>query len=158
MKNLAFRIHSHCRCLSSDVVYLYTQCGGKLTPFNLGYHFQYTYLSADFDFANTENSEDFIILINSWNRIYHNFGIVGGMTPSGKVGLVALVRTNVSEERITSIVRVTTVVKLATLAVTSNRGTLRRSTLSPWWWRWYVPPWKPQILHSINRLFPIAET
>jgi hypothetical protein len=38
---------------------------------------------------------------------------------------VALVRTDVSEELIASIVRVTRIGKLGTLAVTSNRRTLR---------------------------------
>jgi hypothetical protein len=37
---------------------------------------------------------------------------------------VALVRTDVSEERITSIIRVTTIGELGTLAVTSNPSML----------------------------------
>jgi hypothetical protein len=43
---------------------------------------------------------------------------------------VALVRTDVSEERSASIVRVTRICELGTLAVTSNRRTLRRNTNS----------------------------
>jgi hypothetical protein len=69
---------------------------------------------------------------------------------------VALVRTYVSEECSATIIRVTRIGELGTtLAVTSNRLTLRRNTflhfvlltlflarrfLSPWWWRRYVPP------------------
>jgi hypothetical protein len=41
---------------------------------------------------------------------------------------VWLVRTKVSEERIASIIRVTTIGELGTLAVTSNRSTLQRNT------------------------------
>jgi hypothetical protein len=53
---------------------------------------------------------------------------------------VALVRTDVSEERIASIIGVT-IAELGTLAVTSNRSMLRRATrLSS-----YSPPRKPQI-------------
>jgi hypothetical protein len=55
---------------------------------------------------------------------------------SGMSGRVALVRTDVSEERGASIIRVTRIGGLGTtLAVTSNRR-----FLSPWWWRRYVPP------------------
>jgi hypothetical protein len=55
----------------------------------------------------------------------------------------------VSEERSASIIRVTRIGELGTtLALTSNRRTLRRKLsllparrfLSPWWWRHYVPP------------------
>jgi hypothetical protein len=41
---------------------------------------------------------------------------------------VALVRTDVSEELSASIIRVTGIGELGTLAVTSNRRTLRRNT------------------------------
>jgi hypothetical protein len=41
---------------------------------------------------------------------------------------VALVRTDVSEEHSASIIRVTRIGELGTLAVTSNRRTLRRNT------------------------------
>jgi hypothetical protein len=41
---------------------------------------------------------------------------------------VTLVSTDVSEERSSSIIRVTRIDELGTLAVTSNRGTLRRNT------------------------------
>jgi hypothetical protein len=45
--------------------------------------------------------------------------------------LVALIRTDVSEERIASIIRVITIVELGTmLAVNSNRSTLRRNNMS----------------------------
>jgi hypothetical protein len=44
---------------------------------------------------------------------------------------VALVRTDVSEERIVSIIRMTRIGEL---------GTLARRFLSPWWWRRYVLP------------------
>jgi hypothetical protein len=44
--------------------------------------------------------------------------------------LVALVRTEVSEERRASIIRVTRMCELGiTLAITSNRGMLRRNTM-----------------------------
>jgi hypothetical protein len=47
---------------------------------------------------------------------------------SGVLRRVALVRTDVSEERIASTIRVTRIVGLGTLAATSNRSTLRRNT------------------------------
>jgi hypothetical protein len=57
---------------------------------------------------------------------------------------VALVRTDVLEERIASIISVTRIGKLGTLAVANNRSTLRRNLtrwfLSPWLWRRYIPP------------------
>jgi hypothetical protein len=53
------------------------------------------------------------------------------MPSSGMLRRVALVRTDVSEECITSIIRVTRIGELGTtLAVTSNRRTLRRNTTS----------------------------
>jgi demethoxyubiquinone hydroxylase (CLK1/Coq7/Cat5 family) len=52
------------------------------------------------------------------------------MTSSGMLRRVALVRTDVSEERSASFIRVTSVGELgATQAVTSNRPTLRRNTV-----------------------------
>jgi hypothetical protein len=58
----------------------------------------------------------------------------------GMLRLVALMRTDVSEERSASIMRVTRIGEQGTtLPATSNRCTLRRF-LSPWWWRCYVPP------------------
>jgi hypothetical protein len=50
------------------------------------------------------------------------------MASSGMLRRVALVRTDVSEELISSIIRVTIIGELGTLAVTSNRRTLRRNT------------------------------
>jgi hypothetical protein len=51
------------------------------------------------------------------------------MAFSGMLLRVALVRTDVSEELSTSIIRVTRIGELGrTLAVTSNRRTLRRNT------------------------------
>jgi hypothetical protein len=81
---------------------------------------------------------------------------LGSMVSSEMLRRVTLVKTDVSEELSASIIRVTRIGKLGTmLAVTSNRGTLRRNTLfvacvswllqltlflvhrflSPWWWR-----------------------
>jgi hypothetical protein len=49
---------------------------------------------------------------------------------SGMLRCVALVRTDVLEERSTSTIRVTRISKLeTTLAVTSNQGMLQRSTM-----------------------------
>jgi hypothetical protein len=80
---------------------------------------------------------------------------------SGMWRRVALVRTDVTVEHITSIIKVTKIGKLGTtLAVTVNRRTLQRNTnlagyfswqlllslllvrrnLLLWRWRWYVPP------------------
>jgi hypothetical protein len=51
------------------------------------------------------------------------------MASSGMLGRAALVRTDVSEERSTSIIRVTKIGELGTtLAVTSNRRMLRISS------------------------------
>jgi hypothetical protein len=51
------------------------------------------------------------------------------MPSSGMLHRVALVRTEVSEERIASIIRVTRIGELeTTLPVTSNRSTLRRNS------------------------------
>jgi hypothetical protein len=73
---------------------------------------------------------------------------------------VTLVRTDVSEEFIASVIKVKRISALETtsLAVTSNPRTLRRNLfllhrfLSLWWWRRYVPP-KRQFLqepHSVT--------
>jgi hypothetical protein len=48
------------------------------------------------------------------------------MASSGMLRHVALVRTDVSEELSASIIRVTIIGELGTLAVTRNRRTLRR--------------------------------
>jgi hypothetical protein len=53
------------------------------------------------------------------------------MVPSGMLRRVTLVRTDVSEELSASIIRVTRIGELGTtLAVTSNRRTLRRNTFT----------------------------
>jgi hypothetical protein len=49
------------------------------------------------------------------------------MSSSGMLRLVALARSDVSLERIASIIRVTRIDELGTLAVTSNRRMLRRN-------------------------------
>jgi hypothetical protein len=48
------------------------------------------------------------------------------MASSGMLRRVALVITDVSEELISSIIRVTRIGELGTIAVTNNRRTLRR--------------------------------
>jgi hypothetical protein len=58
---------------------------------------------------------------------------------------MALIRSDVSEELSASIITETRISEIETLAVSSNRLTLRRSAavywfLSPWLWRRYVPP------------------
>jgi hypothetical protein len=52
------------------------------------------------------------------------------MASSGMLRHVAFVRTDVSEELSASIIRVTRICELGTLAVTSNRRTLRGSVAS----------------------------
>jgi hypothetical protein len=50
------------------------------------------------------------------------------MPPSGMLRRMVLVRTDVSEERSASIIRMTRIGELGRLAVTSNRRKLRRNT------------------------------
>jgi hypothetical protein len=65
------------------------------------------------------------------------------MASSGMLRSVALVRTDDSEERSASIIKVTRICELGTtLAVTSNRRSLRRSTL-------------PSEVHKFSHLFGI---
>jgi hypothetical protein len=52
------------------------------------------------------------------------------MASSGMLRRVTLVRTDVSEELSASIIRMTRIGELGTLAVTRNRSTLRRNTKS----------------------------
>jgi hypothetical protein len=52
------------------------------------------------------------------------------MPSSGMLRRTTLVRTDVSEEPNTSIIRVTRIGELRTLFVTSNRSRLRRNTMS----------------------------
>jgi hypothetical protein len=54
------------------------------------------------------------------------------MSSSGMLRRVALVRTDISEELSASIIRVVRIGELGTLAVTSNRRTLRRNTKCVW--------------------------
>jgi demethoxyubiquinone hydroxylase (CLK1/Coq7/Cat5 family) len=51
------------------------------------------------------------------------------MPSSGMLRSLAPIRTDISEERVASIIRVTRIGELGTLAVTSNRSTLRRNTM-----------------------------
>jgi hypothetical protein len=61
--------------------------------------------------------------------------VICRMVSSGLLRHVALVRTDVSEE-LSAFIRVTRICELGTtLAVTSNRHTLRRNT--KWYWYWY---------------------
>jgi hypothetical protein len=83
---------------------------------------------------------------------------------------VVLVRTDISEERIVSIIRVKIISALGTLAVASNWSTLRshgvmllltlfpaHRFLLPWCWRRYVPPTRrflqdPQFIISQKKV------
>jgi hypothetical protein len=60
------------------------------------------------------------------------------MPSSGMLGRVALVRTEVSEERSASIIRMTRIVGLGTLSVTSNRCMPRRNTMGAHSISWYL--------------------
>jgi hypothetical protein len=69
------------------------------------------------------------------------------MPSSGMSRRVVLVRTDVSEERSVSIIKVTRIGELGTtLAVTSNRPTLRRNTI-----------WSIVFLRSVRRLLVTAD-
>jgi hypothetical protein len=57
-------------------------------------------------------------------------GFLRKMSSSGTLRRVTLVRTDISEEPSTSIIRVTRIGELGTLAVTSNRRMLRRNTVA----------------------------
>jgi hypothetical protein len=63
---------------------------------------------------------------------------------------VSLVRTDVSEGRIASIIRVTKICELGTFAVTNNRSTMRRNT------NYYLKYLVYSIFHSVLRLLVIA--
>jgi hypothetical protein len=91
------------------------------------------------------------------------------MASSGMLRGVGLVRTDVSEELTASFIRVTRIGELGTLAVTSNRRTLRRNTKS--WFLRNVGSYKSRmrnipedaILHShrrenVNWLDSVVET
>jgi hypothetical protein len=60
---------------------------------------------------------------------HSRYNVFCRMTSSGMLHRVTLVRTDVSEEGIASIIRVTRIGELRTLAVTRNRSTLRRYTM-----------------------------
>jgi hypothetical protein len=72
---------------------------------------------------------------------------------SGMLHPVALVRTDVSDERNAFIMRVTRINELGTTDACLSLLTLflTHQFLSPWWWRRYVPPirWFSQEPHSI---------
>jgi hypothetical protein len=75
------------------------------------------------------------------NKRPENNSMKWRMASSGMLRRVALVETDVSEEFSASFIRVTRIGELGrTLVVTSNRGTLQRNTLSPWWRRPYITP------------------
>jgi hypothetical protein len=63
------------------------------------------------------------------------------MTSSGKLRRVAFVRTDVSKALNASFIRVTRIGELETLAVTSNRRTLRASVASVFLVHIFLPPW-----------------
>jgi hypothetical protein len=85
------------------------------------------------------NPEDTIPLNLSLHLRTTNAYIVGRMPSSGMLHRAALLRTDVSEERSASIIRVTIIGELGTLAVTSNRRTPMR-----------------MFLHSLRRLLVTA--
>jgi hypothetical protein len=74
------------------------------------------------------------------------------MPSSGMLHRVALVRTDISEGRGTSIIRATRIGKPGTtLARTGNVSTLRRNTLLVTWWRRQVPL-KCRLLQALHSI------
>jgi hypothetical protein len=83
------------------------------------------------------------------------------MPSSGMWHRVDLIRTDVWEERIAFIIRVTWIRELGTLAVTSDRSTLRTSVasltrrfLSHWRWRRYLPSETSVLTKATLRYIP----
>jgi hypothetical protein len=64
------------------------------------------------------------LTVHGSTTLYLNSGLLRRMPSSGTLRRVALVITDVSEERSASIIRVTRIGELGTLPVTSNRSTL----------------------------------
>jgi hypothetical protein len=76
------------------------------------------------------STSQYAFVAQSLSKHRNNFIFFLRISPFGLLRRVALVRTDVSEDHVASIIRVTRIGGLGkTLAVTSNRSTLRKNTL-----------------------------
>jgi hypothetical protein len=111
----------------------------------------FIYLVTEFILKVWFNYDHTHILYTEFIFFFKRWAFTWTMLSSGMWRFVTLVKTDVSEEGVASIIKVTRISELIImLAVISNWSTLQRNILltlflarwffSPWWLRRYVPP------------------